>query len=117
MKKFFFTASFLLLIGIIFLSLPSKSVFSVENKSGGYADQIKFIKFSNENVAYQQVSNGQLDAYFFQIPLQLVEIAKKNPNLKVYEKEGLSYGLLINPYNSSNSFNPFSIKEVRFALN
>ena len=117
MKKFFFTASFLLLIGIIFLSLPSKSVFSVENISGGYADQIKFIKFSNENVAYQQVSNGQLDAYFFQIPLQLVEIAKKNPNLKVYEKEGLSYGLLINPYNSSNSFNPFSIKEVRFALN
>lgn len=117
MKKFFFAASFLLLIGIIFLSLPSKSVFSVENKSGGYADQIKFIKFSNENVAYQQVSNGQLDAYFFQIPLQLVEIAKKNPNLKVYEKEGLSYGLLINPYNSSKSFNPFSIKEVRFALN
>ena len=117
MKKILLTASFLLLIGIIFISLPSKDVFSLENKSGGYADQIKFIKFSNENVAYQQVSNGKLDAYFFQIPLQLVEIAKKNPNLKVYEKEGLSYGLLINPSNSSKSFNPFSIKEVRFALN
>ncbi|WP_148686943.1 ABC transporter substrate-binding protein [Candidatus Nitrosocosmicus hydrocola] len=117
MKNILVIVSFLLIIGILFVSFSSKSAFSVENKSGGYADQIKFIRFSNENVAYQQVSNGQLDAYFFQIPLQLVEIAKKNPNLKVFEKEGLSYGLLINPSNSSNSFNPFSLKEVRFALN
>lgn len=117
MKNISIIVSFILIIGILFISFPSKSAFSVENKSGGYADQIKFIRFSNENVAYQQVGNGQLDAYFFQIPLQLVEIAKKNPNLKVYEKEGLSYGLLINPSNSSKSFNPFSIKEVRFALN
>lgn len=101
----------------MFVSFPSKSAFSVENKTGGYADQIRFIRFSNENVAYQQVSNGKLDSYFFQIPLQLVEIAKKNPNLKVYEKEGLSYGLLLNPANSSTTFNPFSIKDIRFALN
>ncbi|HSA74934.1 MAG TPA: ABC transporter substrate-binding protein, partial [Candidatus Nitrosocosmicus sp.] len=101
----------------MFVSFPSKSAFSVENKSGGYADKIKFIRFSNENVAYQQVSNGQLDAYFFQIPLQLVEIAKKNPNLKVYEKEGLTYGLLLNPSNASTTFNPFSIKDIRYALN
>lgn len=105
-------------IGILSSIVNDYSVYSVsQNKTGGYADVIKFIRFSNENVAYQQVSNGQLDSYFFQIPLQLVEIAKKNPNLKVYEKEGLTYGLLLNPSNSSKSFNPFSIKEVRFALN
>ena len=117
MTKILVTVSFVLIIAIMFVSFPSKSAFSVENKSGGYADQIKFIRFSNENVAYQQVSNGQLDAYFFQIPLQLVESAKKNPNLKVYEKEGLSYGLLLNPSNSTTTFNPFSIKDIRFALN
>ncbi|WP_458747155.1 ABC transporter substrate-binding protein [Candidatus Nitrosocosmicus sp. T] len=87
------------------------------NQTGGYADQVKFIRFSNENVAYQEVSNGQLDSYFFQIPLQLVESAKKNPNLQVFEKEGLSYGLLLNPYHSNQTFNPFSIKEIRFAMN
>ena len=63
-----------------FISATKDAFSSLENKSGGYADQIKFVRFSNENVAYQQVSNGQLDAYFFQIPLQLVESAKKNPN-------------------------------------
>jgi peptide/nickel transport system substrate-binding protein len=87
------------------------------NQTGGYADQVKFIRFSNENVAYQEVSNGQLDSYFFQIPLQLVESAKKNPNLQVFEKEGLSYGLLLNPYDGNQTFNPFSIKEIRFAMN
>ena len=117
MTKILIILSFLLIVGIMFVSFPTKSVLSVENKSGGYADKIKFIRFSNENVAYQQVSNGQLDAYFFQIPLQLVEIAKKNPNLKVYEKEGLTYGLLLNPSNASTTFNPLSIKDIRFALN
>ena len=43
------------------------------NQTGGYADQVKFIRFSNENVAYQEVTNGSLDSYFFQIPLQLVD--------------------------------------------
>ncbi|MDN5868081.1 MAG: ABC transporter substrate-binding protein [Candidatus Nitrosocosmicus sp.] len=91
--------------------------FSQTNQTGGYADEVKFIRFSNENVAYQEVSNGHLDSYFFQIPLQLVESAKKNPNLKVFEKEGLSYGLLLNPYHGNQTFNPLSIKEIRFAMN
>lgn len=117
MTKILIIVSFLLIIGMMFIFFPGKNVYSIENKSGGFSDHIKFIRFSNENVAYQQVSNGQLDVYFFQIPLQLVETAKKNPNLKIYEKEGLSYGLLLNPSNSSNNFNPFSIKDIRFALN
>lgn len=107
-------SSIYVLIGII---PQCHAYLQIENKTGGFADFIKFIRFSNENVAYQQVSNGQLDSYFFQIPLQLVESAKKNPNLKVYEKEGLTYGLLLNPSNASKSFNPFSVKEIRFALN
>jgi peptide/nickel transport system substrate-binding protein len=117
MAKLVIIIAFLMVFVIMLNSVADKNAVSFENKSGGYADQLKFIRFSNENVAYQQVSNGKLDTYFFQIPLQLVESAKKNPNLKVYEKEGLSYGLLLNPSNSSNTFNPFSIKDIRFALN
>ncbi len=117
MTKIVIVTAFILVFVITFNSIFNNDVFSLENKSGGYADHIKFIRFSNENVAYQQVSNGQLDSYFFQIPLQLVENANKNPNIKVYEKEGLSYGLLLNPSNSSNAFNPFSVKDIRFALN
>lgn len=108
---------FLTALSAIVLFSSDNYAFSQMNKTGGYADQVKFIRFSNENVAYQEVSNGHLDSYFFQIPLQLVESAKKNPNLEVFEKEGLSYGLLLNPYNTNQTFNPFSIKEIRFAMN
>ena len=109
--------SFLIIVLVIVFFISCDNAFSQSNQTGGYADQVKFIRFSNENVAYQEVSNGHLDSYFFQIPLQLVESAKKNPNLEVFEKEGLSYGLLLNPYHGNQTFNPFSIKEIRFAMN
>ncbi len=117
MRNMLHVLSFLIAVFVILLFNSSDSAFSQSNQTGGYADQVKFIRFSNENVAYQEVSNGQLDSYFFQIPLQLVESAKKNPNLEVFEKEGLSYGLLLNPYPGNQTFNPFSIKEIRFAMN
>lgn len=117
MRNMLHLMSFLIVVFAIVLFISCESAFSQSNQTGGYADQVKFIRFSNENVAYQEVSNGQLDSYFFQIPLQLVESAKKNPNLKVFEKEGLSYGLLLNPYPGNQTFNPFSIKEIRFAMN
>lgn len=117
MRNMLHLMSFLIVVFVIVFFISCESAFSQSNQTGGYADQVKFIRFSNENVAYQEVSNGQLDSYFFQIPLQLVESAKKNPNLKVFEKEGLSYGLLLNPYPGNQTFNPFSIKEIRFAMN
>ena len=117
MRNILHLLSFLIVVFVFIFFISCDSSFSQLNQTGGYADQVKFIRFSNENVAYQEVSNGQLDSYFFQIPLQLVESAKKNPNLEVFEKEGLSYGLLLNPYHGNQTFNPFSIKEIRFAMN
>lgn len=99
------------------LASPTSSLKPTANTTGGYIDELRFIRYSNPNIAYQETANGNLDTYLFQIPLQLVEEAKKNPNLKIYEKEGLSYGFLLNPSNNSQTFNPFSIREIRFALN
>ena len=117
MRNILHVLTFLTALYIIVLFTYNNYAFSQTSQTGGYADEVKFIRFSNENVAYQEVSNGNLDSYFFQIPLQLVETAKKNPNLQVFEKEGLSYGLLLNPYQGNQTFNPFSIKEIRFAMN
>src|SRR5215208_2647413 len=114
-------------IAFLFFTVLSSTCINVNNYSlastatttntGGYLDEVKFIRYSNENVAYQQVGNGNLDLYLSQIPLQLIEEAKKNMNLKIFEKDGLSYGIVINPTNSSQTFNPFSIREIRYALN
>lgn len=104
-------------------SLVSSIFSSPVNSTGGYFDVLKFFKYSNDNIAYQELSNGNLDTYLSHIPLQLIDDAKRNSNLKVYDRDGPSFGLLLNPSNSSSingsdqSFNPFSIREIRYALN
>ncbi len=119
MKIFVIAFLFLIVLSSVYINLNNYSLASTATigNTGGYVDEIKFIRYSNENIAYQQVGEGNLDLYLFQIPLQLIEEAKKNANLKIYEKEGLSYGVVINPTNSSQTFNPFSIREIRYALN
>ncbi|MGN6351610.1 MAG: ABC transporter substrate-binding protein, partial [Candidatus Nitrosocosmicus sp.] len=91
--------------------------------TGGFLGGLKFLRYSNDNIAYQDLSNGKLDTYLSHIPLQLIDDAKRNSNLKVYDRNGASYGLLLNPANTSSSdngsqsFNPFSIRDIRYALN
>ncbi|MDQ6724144.1 MAG: ABC transporter substrate-binding protein [Thermoproteota archaeon] len=106
-----------ILFSSIYINFNNYSLASSSSTTGGYLDELKFIRYSNDNIAYQEVSNGNLDTYLSHIPLQLIDDAKKNLNLKIYNKDGLSYGLLMNPSNNSQSFNPFSIRELRYALN
>src|SRR5215216_6964947 len=119
MKVFVIAFLFFVMLSSTYLNLInySSSSSATTTDTGGYVDEIKFIRYSNENIAYQQVGNGNLDLYLFQIPLQLIEEAKKNLNLKIYEKEGVSFGIVVNPTNSSQTFNPFSLREIRYALN
>jgi len=109
---------FFILFSSICINISNYSLASLSaNDTGGYIDELKFIRYSNPNIAYQEISNGNLDTYLSQIPLQLIEEAKKNLNLKIYDKDGLSYGFLLNPSNNNQTLNPFSIKDIRYALN
>ena len=71
------------------------------------------------NVALQEIRAKNLDLYFFRIPLEQVSAVNNDPNLKVYEKSGGSFGLLLNPAPSTdpNILNPFQFREVRYAMN
>ena len=60
--------------------------------------------------------NGNLDLYYYRISSDRIDSVKSREGLQVYESTGGSYSILINPA-VSEKFNPFSIKEVRFALN
>ncbi|HXT83597.1 MAG TPA: ABC transporter substrate-binding protein [Verrucomicrobiae bacterium] len=108
---------FTFFINPLYNSASVLSISPLKNSTGGNLDEIKFLRYSNDNVAYQEVSNGHLDAYLSHIPLQLINDAKKNPDIRVYNKDGASYGLLLNPSNNTQTFNPFSIREIRYALN
>lgn len=98
----------LLTSGIIFEdSFSEKSTFF---------ESVKFIQYLDENTALEEVRNGNLDLYYYRIPSDRLENQQARDGLHVFDSTGGSYSILANPA-ESDKFNPFSIKDVRFALN
>lgn len=101
---------------IFALLIISPSAYAQEMK-GANTDQIIFIHYQDESVAVQEVKAGNLDAYFWRIPLELVSDLRDDPNVKLYETPGGRLSILLNPAPSNDTLNPFSIREVRYAMN
>ncbi len=102
------------LLLVIILSVISFQVAIAEQ--GTFVDEIQFIQYLDENTALEEVRNGNLDMYFFRISSDRLDSVESREGLQVFESTGGSYSILVNPA-ESEKFNPFSIKEVRFALN
>ncbi len=81
-----------------------------------YFDSVKFIQYLDENTALEEVRNGNLDLYYYRIPSDRLENSKSREGLNVFDSTSGSYSILLNPA-ETEKFNPFSIKDVRFALN
>ena len=101
----------LFIITVLLFAFPS----SFADK-GTFVDEITFIQYLDENTALQEVRNGNLDLYYFRVSSDRLEDADSRNNLQVFESTGSYYSILTNP-TDSGKFNPFSIKDVRFALN
>ena len=99
---------------ILFLS-PFMLHYSFAEK-GTFVDEVKFIQYLDENTALEEVRNGNLDIYFFRVSSDRIESDKAREGIQVFESTGGSYSILVNP-SISDKFNPFSITELRFALN
>jgi peptide/nickel transport system substrate-binding protein len=81
-----------------------------------YFDSVRFIQYLDENTALEEVRNGNLDMYYYRISPDRLENSKSREGLDVFDSSGGSYSILVNPAETER-FNPFSIKENRFALN
>ncbi|MHB8546810.1 MAG: ABC transporter substrate-binding protein [Nitrosotalea sp.] len=79
-------------------------------------DRVQFIQYSDDNTAVQEVENGHLDMYYSAIPIDRLDDQSRQ-HLQVFQSSGTTYSLLLNPAVSEIQFNPFSIQQVRFALN
>ena len=103
-----------LLLVIIIISIVGFQIAIAEK--GTFVDKIQFIQYLDENTALEEVRNGNLDMYYFRISSDRIDSVESRQGLKVFESTGGSYSILVNPA-ESKEFNPFSIKEVRYALN
>ena len=81
-----------------------------------FFDSVKFIQYLDENTALEEVRKGNLDIYYDRISSDRLENQKSREGLEVFDSTGGYYSILVNPA-ESNEFNPFSIKDIRFALN
>jgi peptide/nickel transport system substrate-binding protein len=90
-----------------------------QTEKGPYIDQARFILRDDENLALEEVRNGDLDMYYFRIPLEAAPDAERDPRLQVHHRQAGSMGLYVNPAESGDSsvINPFQFREVRYALN
>ena len=94
------------------------SLSEVEMK-GPSIDKIKFIHYLDENIAVEEIRKGNLDTYFYTIPLDVVSDLKNENNVKLYEKLSTTYSLLLNPASplENKTINPFEFQDIRFAMN
>jgi peptide/nickel transport system substrate-binding protein len=87
---------------------------------GSYVDAVRFIRYSDQNVALELIKQGKIAIYYFAIPLEVVAEMLNNPAVQIYDRTAGSFGILLNPApsnDSSRSINPFQIREVRYAMN
>ena len=85
-------------------------------EKGTFLDEIKFIQYLDENTALEEVRNGNLDLYYYRISSDRLKDADSRDGLQVFESTGGYFSILLNP-SDTGEFNPFSIREVRYALN
>ena len=106
----------LLLVMILAFVITTFGINEVFAEKNTYVDSIRFIQYLDENTALEEVRNGNLDMYYYRISPDRLENSESREGLDVFDSSGGSYSILINPA-ETEKFNPFSIKENRFALN
>ncbi len=103
---------------VVILALSIATIMYDESfaEKSTFFDSVKFIQYLDENTALEEVRNGNLDVYYYRISPDRLENYQAREGLQVFDSTGGSYSILVNPA-ESKEFNPFSSKEVRFALN
>ena len=93
---------------------------AADPKNGSFVETVRFIRYTDQNRALEEIKQGKIEIYYFAIPLEVVSEMMSNPSVQIYDRTAGSFGLLFNPAPSNDrdkSLNPFQIKEVRYAMN
>ncbi|MBI4313015.1 MAG: hypothetical protein HY681_14735 [Chloroflexi bacterium] len=85
-------------------------------KPGPASDRIRFQSF-NVDLAGERLKAGDMDMYFFSLKTAEAQRLRNEPGITTYQAPATSISLLLNPAPApQGELNPFSIKEVRYAL-
>ncbi len=86
--------------------------------NGSYPDKLILFLQPSEDAVIPMIENNEMDSWLYYVRNQLnIQKAVDSPNIDVLKTFASSDQLLINPLVTETGFNPFSIREVREALN
>jgi len=102
-----------LILALSMVTIMHNESFAEKNT---FFDSVKFIQYLDENTALEEVRNGNLDVYYYTISSDRLENYQTREGLQVFDSTGGSYSILVNPA-ESEKFNPFSSRDIRYALN
>lgn len=101
------------ILAVSIIAITQNESFAEKNT---YFDSVKFIQYLDENTALEEVRNGNLDTYYFTISPDRLENNHAEKGLQVFDSTGGYYSILLNPA-KAKEYNPFSNRDIRFALN
>ena len=127
-KKYYFRAVAKNILGTTYGYTKEFSPIIPSNITGPVPDEVVIHGYSNANEILTEVANGKLDFGYWSYPLYSINNSLLS-NLTLAQRQDLSFNLVFNPVhdadnpyiitldNGSKYFNPFAIREVRFAIN
>ncbi|MEM2431894.1 MAG: ABC transporter substrate-binding protein [Candidatus Bathyarchaeia archaeon] len=100
------------------IALPVNFSVSEEIPYGPFPDTIIIFRHAAEATVLPMIERGDMDTWlYYLISPENVKKAEETPGIKVIKTYGGSIQLLVNPLETTEGFNPFSIREIREALN
>jgi len=110
-------------LGLILAGLVAAFVHPViayeppHSKPGPAVDRVYFKAF-HVDIAAPSLQRGDMDLYIYSLKTIIAEKFKDTPGVHMYQAPATSLSLVLNPSPApEGQLNPFSIREVRFALN
>jgi len=86
-------------------------------KPGPAAERLQFKAF-NVDIAPASLRRGEMDLYLYSLKKEAAATLKGVQGVKVYEAPATTISLILNPAPApEGQLNPFSIREVRYAMN
>ncbi|MCZ6614354.1 MAG: ABC transporter substrate-binding protein [Chloroflexi bacterium] len=111
----------ILLIGLVLvlefpIGISAQEYEPPHDRPGPAADRIQFKSF-HVDLAAASVQAGDMDMYVFSLKTEAARKLRDDPNLRVYQAPATMISLILNPAPApEGELNPFSLRDVRFAL-
>ncbi|MCS7145530.1 MAG: ABC transporter substrate-binding protein [Nitrososphaerota archaeon] len=105
------------LLGIAQFALFADVSLGQPQVSGPAAEKLIFRGIGSQDIADREIKAGRLDLFLFNLKTETARRLRTDPTIKLLETPATMYSIILNPAPApSGQLNPFSIREVRQAI-